>query len=43
MDETPPPPLRLKVMDSGAVQLRGDLSQIRVVDGEGEQFDFGDD
>jgi CDGSH-type Zn-finger protein len=42
MDEPAPPPLRLKVMDGGALQLRGDLSQIRVVDGEGQQFDFGD-
>jgi CDGSH-type Zn-finger protein len=42
MDEIPPPPLRLRVMDSGALQLRGDLSQIRVVDGEGQQFDFGE-
>ena len=36
------PPLRLKVMDDGALQLRGDLSQIRVVDGEGQPFDFGE-
>ena len=42
MDDPPPPPLRLKVMDNGALQLRGDLSQIRVVDGEGQQFDFGE-
>lgn len=42
MDEPAPPPLRLKVMDSGALQLRGDLSQIRVVDGQGQQFDFGE-
>lgn len=35
-------PLRLKVMDDGALQLRGDLSQIRVVDGEGNPFDFGE-
>lgn len=42
MDEAPPPPLRLKVMDDGALQLRGDLSQIRVVDGEGRVFDFGE-
>jgi CDGSH-type Zn-finger protein len=43
MEEAPPPPpLRLKVMDDGALQLRGDLSQIRVVDGEGQQFDFGE-
>ena len=38
----PSPPLRLKVMDDGALQLRGDLSQIRVVDGEGNAFDFGE-
>ena len=42
MDEAATPPLRLKVMDDGALQLRGDLSQIRVVDGEGQQFDFGE-
>ena len=42
MDEAPPPPLRLKVMDDGALQLRGDLSQIRVVDGDGQPFDFGE-
>ncbi len=42
MEEGPTPPLRLKVMDDGALQLRGDLSQIRVVDGEGQQFDFGE-
>ena len=42
MEEAPTPPLRLKVMDNGALQLRGDLSQIRVVDGEGQQFDFGE-
>jgi CDGSH-type Zn-finger protein len=42
MEETATPPLRLKVMDDGALQLRGDLSQIRVVDGEGNRFDFGD-
>ncbi len=35
-------PLRLKVMDDGALQLRGDLGQIHVVDGEGNAFDFGD-
>lgn len=34
--------LRLKVMDDGALQLRGDLSQIRLVDGEGHEFDFGE-
>ena len=42
MEEAPTPPLRLKVMDDGALQLRGDLSQIRAVDGEGQQFDFGE-
>ena len=42
VEEAPTPPLRLKVMDDGALQLRGDLSQIRVVDGEGQQFDFGE-
>ena len=42
MDEASPAPLRLKVMDDGALQLRGDLSQIRVVDGEGQAFDFGE-
>jgi CDGSH-type Zn-finger protein len=36
------PPLRLKVLDDGALQLRGDLSQVRVVDGEGHPFDFGE-
>jgi CDGSH-type Zn-finger protein len=41
-DAEPPVPLRLKVMDDGALQLRGDLSHIRVVDGEGNAFDFGD-
>ena len=35
------PPLRIKVMDNGAIQLRGDLSLVRVVDGEGEPFDLG--
>lgn len=34
--------LRLKVMDDGALQLRGDLSQIRLVDGEGHEYDFGE-
>lgn len=29
-------------MDDGALQLRGDLHHIRVVDGEGNAFDFGD-
>jgi CDGSH-type Zn-finger protein len=29
-------------MDDGALQLRGDLSQIRVVDGEGNAFGFGE-
>jgi len=29
-------------MDDGALQLRADLSQIRVVDGEGQPFDFGE-
>ena len=29
-------------MDDGALQLRGDLSQIRVVDGEGNAFNFGE-
>jgi CDGSH iron-sulfur domain-containing protein 3 len=42
LDPPDPPPLRLKVMDDGALQLRGDLSQIRVVDGDGRAFDFGD-
>ena len=42
MDEVPGAPLRLKVMDDGALQLRGDLSQIRVVDGDGQPFSFGD-
>lgn len=42
MEETSSAPLRLKVMDDGAIQLRGDLSQIRVVDGEGNAFDFGE-
>lgn len=42
MDEAPVAPLRLKVMDDGALQLRGDLSQIRVVDGDGQPFDFGE-
>ena len=42
MDDVPAPPLRLKVMDDGALQLRGDLSQIRVVDGDGQQFSFGE-
>ena len=42
MDDAPIAPLRLKVMDDGALQLRGDLSQIRVVDGEGHAYDFGD-
>ncbi len=42
MDEAPTAPLRLKVMDDGALQLRGDLSQIRVVDGEGNAIDFGE-
>ena len=41
MEDAPTAPLRLKVMDDGALQLRGDLSQIRVVDGEGNAFDFG--
>jgi CDGSH-type Zn-finger protein len=41
MDE-PTTPLRLKVMDDGALQLRGDLSQVRVVDGEGRTFSFGE-
>ncbi|HEX9609421.1 MAG TPA: CDGSH iron-sulfur domain-containing protein [Candidatus Limnocylindria bacterium] len=41
MNEAAPPPLRLKVMDDGPLQLRGDLSQIRVVDGEGQAFEFG--
>ena len=34
------PTLRLKVMDDGALQLRGDLDLIRVVDGNGHPFDF---
>jgi CDGSH-type Zn-finger protein len=42
MEDAPTAPLRLKVMDDGALQLRGDLSQIRVVDGEGNPFDFGE-
>jgi len=42
MENVPTAPLRLKVMDDGALQLRGDLSQIRVVDGEGNAFDFGE-
>ena len=42
MDEAPPARLRLKVMDDGALQLRGDLSKIRVVDGEGNDFYFGE-
>ncbi|MDQ2941444.1 MAG: CDGSH iron-sulfur domain-containing protein [Chloroflexota bacterium] len=42
MDPAHLPPLRLKVMDDGALQLRGDLSKIRVVDGEGHPFDFGE-
>ncbi len=42
MEDRPATPLRLKVMDDGALQLRGDLSQIRVVDGEGNAFDFGE-
>jgi len=42
MEDAPTTPLRLKVMDDGALQLRGDLSQIRVVDGEGNAFDFGE-
>jgi CDGSH-type Zn-finger protein len=41
-DVEPIAPLRLKIMDDGALQLRGDLSQIRVVDGEGNVFDFGE-
>jgi CDGSH-type Zn-finger protein len=42
LDEAPSAPLRLKVMDDGALQLRGDLSQIRVVDGDGQPFHFGE-
>jgi CDGSH-type Zn-finger protein len=42
IDEAPTAPLRLKVMDDGALQLRGDLSQIRVVDGDGQPFSFGE-
>lgn len=42
MEDRPPAPLRLKVMDDGALQLRGDLSQIRVVDGDGNAFAFGE-
>lgn len=42
MEDAPTAPLRLKVMDDGALQLRGDLSQISVVDGEGNAFDFGE-
>jgi CDGSH-type Zn-finger protein len=41
MQDVRTPPLRLKVMEDGALQLRGDLSQIRVVDGEGNDFEFG--
>ena len=41
-DVEPIAPLRLKIMDDGALQLRGDLSQIRVVDGEGNVFEFGE-
>ena len=33
MEEAPPPPRRLRVIDEVALQLRGDLSQIRVVRG----------
>lgn len=40
IDEAPTAPLRLKVMDDGALQLRGDLTQIRVVDGDGQPFNF---
>lgn len=40
--ETPQTPLRLKVMDDGALQLRGDLSQVRLVDGEGREHHFGE-
>jgi CDGSH iron-sulfur domain-containing protein 3 len=36
------PPLRIKVMDDGALQLRGDLSLVRIVDGEGQPFDLGE-
>ncbi len=42
MEDVPTASLRLKVMDDGALQLRGDLSQIRVVDGEGNPFNFGE-
>lgn len=42
MEDVSTAPLRLKVMDDGALQLRGDLSQIRVVDGDGNPFDFGE-
>ena len=42
MDDAPQAPLRLKVMNDGALQLRGDLSQIRVVDGDGQPFKFGE-
>jgi CDGSH-type Zn-finger protein len=42
VDDRPALTLRLKVMDDGALQLRGDLAQIRVVDGEGNAFGFGD-
>lgn len=42
IDEAPTAPLRLKVMDDGALQLRGDLSQIRLVDGDGQPFNFGE-
>jgi CDGSH-type Zn-finger protein len=42
MEDRAATPLRLKVMDDGALQLRGDLSQVRVVDGEGKAFDFGE-
>lgn len=42
MEDAHAAPLRLKVMDDGALQLRGDLSQVRVVDGEGNTFEFGE-
>lgn len=34
------PRLRLKALDDGALQLRGDLGLVRLVDGEGQEFDL---
>ncbi len=42
LPQAPGARVRLKVMDDGALQLRGDLSQIRIVDGNGDAFDFGE-